>query len=315
MMPSFDVVNYSLRPSKSIQRQVVFEGTRLLQAQLDFDRMAYVGFGSIWFTDFVLAHKILGIDDMFSIEADDVGFARAVYNAPYATVRVKHGLASEVLPKLFGDPELEDRPWMAWLDFDYAFDESLRDDVRTLIENAPKNSVVLVTFNGNEMKYGTAPDRPDRLRELFGAVVPDDLPKRACKEDRMQETLADLAINFMQSVAAEISRPGGFVPAFRLIYRDQSPMVTVGGLLPAKGAAAIAASVVREEAWPGKPRKPIMAPHLTIREASALQSQLPRPGNLSRALVKSLGFDLADEQIEAFETYYRQYPAFAQVIS
>lgn len=314
-MPSFDIVNYSLRPSKSIQRQVVFEGMRQLQAQLDFDRMAYVGFGSIWFTDFVLAHKILGIDDMFSIEADEVGFARAVYNAPYATVRVRHGFAKDVLPTLFVDPELTDRPWMAWLDFDYAFDESLRDDVRSLIENAPMNSAVLITFNGHEMKYGAAPDRPDRLRDLFGSVVPDELPKKACKDERMQETLADLALDFMQSVAAEISRPGGFVPAFRLIYRDQSPMVTVGGVLPAKGAAGAASTVVRDGSWPGKPAKAIMAPHLTIREASALQSRLPRADKLSRALVQSLGFDLADEQIEAFETYYRQYPAFAQVIS
>ena len=314
-MPSFDIVNYSLRPSKSIQRQVVFEGMRQLQAQLDFDRMAYVGFGSIWFTDFVLAHKILGIDDMFSIEADEVGFARAVYNAPYATVRVRHGFAKDVLPTLFGDPELTDRPWMAWLDFDYAFDESLRDDVRSLIENAPMNSAVLITFNGHEMKYGAAPDRPERLRDLFGSVVPDELPKKACKDERMQETLADLALDFMQSVAAEIARPGGFVPAFRVIYRDQSPMVTVGGVLPAKGAAGVASTVVRDGSWPGKPAKPIMAPHLTIREASALQSKLPRADKLSRALVQSLGFDLADEQIEAFETYYRQYPAFAQVIS
>ena len=131
----------------------------------------------------------------------------------------------------------------------------------------------------------------------------------------MQETLADLALDFMQSIAAEISRPGGFVPAFRLIYRDQSPMVTVGGVLPAKGAAGIASTVVRDGSWPGRPEKPIMAPHLTIREASALQSKLPRMDKLSRALVQSLGFDLADEQIEAFETHYRQYPAFAQVIS
>lgn len=314
-MPSFDIVNYSLRPSKSIQRQIVFEGMRALQSELDFENMAYVGFGSIWFTDFVLAHKILGIDDMFSIEADDVGFARAVYNAPYATVKVVHGWARDVLPTLFEDPRLADRPWMAWLDFDYAFDESLRDDVRSLIENAPRNSVVLITFNGNDSKYGLAPGRPDRLRELFGAAVPDDLSKNACKENRMQETLADLALDFMQSVAAEASRPGGFVPSFRLIYRDQSPMVTVGGILPSKGAAPIAAGIVHGENWSGKPSKPIIAPHLTIREASALQSQLPCSDKLSRAKVKSLGFDLAEEQIEAFETHYRQYPAFAQIIS
>jgi len=41
---------------------------------------------------------------------------------------------------------------------------------------------------------------------------------------------------------------------------------------------------------------------------------LPRANPLSRAEVRALGFDLNEEQIEAFETYYRQYPAFAQIV-
>jgi hypothetical protein len=69
-MPSFDAVNYSLRPSKSIQRQLVFAGVRALQDSLD-PAQVYVGFGSIWFTDFVMAHKMLRIDDMVSIEGDE----------------------------------------------------------------------------------------------------------------------------------------------------------------------------------------------------------------------------------------------------
>jgi hypothetical protein len=31
--------------------------------------------------------------------------------------------------------------------------------------------------------------------------------------------------------------------------------------------------------------------------------------------VRDLGFDLEVGQIEAFETYYRQYPAFAQIVA
>ena len=314
-MASFDSVNYSLRPSKSIQRQLVFEGVRILQSHLDLDRLVYVGFGSIWFTDFVMAHKLLGIDDMVSIESNRIGFCRAVFNSPYATVRVREGISSNVLPTLYDDEVIARRPWMIWLDYDCEFNETIRDDVRSVIENVPANSILLITFNGNEIKYGQATDRPERLRELFKGVVPDGLPKRACKDERMQETLASLATDFMKSVAADLSRPGGFVPAFRAIYKDTAPMVTVGGLLPALGAARVASDVVHRADWPCFPEKPIVAPYRTIREATILQSQLPRAGRLSRAIVQSLGFDLEDEQIEAFENYYRQYPAFAQIIA
>lgn len=314
-MPSFDVVNYSLRPSKSIQRQIVFEGVRELQSHLDLDGLVYIGFGSIWFTDFVMAHKILGIKDMISIEIDDVGYKRAVFNTPYATVRVRHGSSNDVLPTLYNDEVIRARPWFVWLDYDYEFDESLKDDIRSLVENAPASSIVMVTFNGHEMKYGVALDRPARVRELFGAAVPDDLPKRAYKEERMQESLADFAMDYMRSLAGDLARPGGFVPAFRIIYKDSSPMVTVGGLLPSKGAARVATDVVNAAGWSARPAQPIIAPHLTMREAAVLQSQLPRADQLSRALVQGLGFDMEDEQLETFQRYYKQYPAFAQILT
>lgn len=314
-MSSFDSINYSLRPSKTIQRHIVFDAVRRLQGDLDLDNIVYIGLGSIWFTDFIMAHKVLGINEMFSIEASEVGFQRALFNAPYATVKVKQGYTHEVLPTLFVDPETSARPWMIWLDYDGAFDEGCAGDVRSVIENAPTNSVILVTFNGHEMSYGRAPDRVERLRHIFGSIVPDEIPKRACRNERMQETLADFSLDFMQSIASDIARPGGFVPAFRLIYQDSVPMVTVGGLMPAKGAAKIARDLVASRDWIGKPLKPIIAPHLTLKEAVTLQSKLPRPDKLSREIIQGLGFDLEEEQIEAFQTYYRQYPAFAQILS
>jgi hypothetical protein len=131
----------------------------------------------------------------------------------------------------------------------------------------------------------------------------------------MQTTLANLTLDYMRSIAADLARPGGFVSAFRIIYKDSTPMVTVGGVLPAKGAARIASDLVNEASWPGRPAKRITAPHLTMREAATLQAKLPSAVKLSRAVVQGLGFDLEDEQIEAFQTYYREYPAFAQIVT
>ncbi|MCQ8277437.1 hypothetical protein NFI95_03095 [Acetobacteraceae bacterium KSS8] len=314
-MPSFNVVNYSLRPSKSIQRQLVFEGISKLKASLDFERQVYIGFGSIWFTDFVLAHRLLGIDDMISIEANEVGYHRAVFNAPYATVRVLHGLSNEVLPTLYSDGSICTRPWLVWLDYDYHFDETRKEDIISIIENSPPNSILLVTFNGGEMKYGKAPDRPARLRELFGAAVPDDLATNSCRDERMQQTLADFALDLIQSTASDLARPGGFIPAFRLIYQDNAPMVTVGGILPTKGAVTTAGGIVNNANWKCRPAKPIVAPPLTLRESAVLQSCLPSVERLSRDAVRALGFDLEEDQIETFQTYYRHCPTFVQILA
>lgn len=314
-MPSFNAINYSLRPSKSIQRQVVFEGVRRLQNDLEYEGLIYVGFGSVWFTDFMLAHKVLGIDEMVSIEADPIGFQRALFNAPFSTVVVREGMSSVVLPELLSDDNYRAKPWLIWLDYDYELNEGVRDDIRLVIEHAPANSLLLATFNGLETKYGAAPDRPDRLKEILGAVLPDNLPKADFKKDRLQSLLADRTLDFMQSVAADLARPGGFVPAFRFLYQDGAPMVTVGGLLPKKGAAAIAKDIVQSETWQCMPSEPVKAPHLTNKEAAVLQALLPRDSALTRADVQALGFDLHEEELRAFQSHYREYPSFAQIVT
>ena len=62
--------------------------------------------------------------------------------------------------------------------------------------DAPANSILIITINGSEQKYGTKPqERCERLRNLLGALVPDDLPPTACKGEQMQETLADFGLS------------------------------------------------------------------------------------------------------------------------
>ena len=315
-MASYDTVNYSLRPSKHIQRQLIFEGIRTLHSCLALNNVAYVGFGSIWFTDFVMAHKMLNIKDMVSIEKHTIGYRRAVFNAPYATVRVERGYSSQILPKLYADETLQDRPWVVWLDFDIAMSEAIVDDIRSMLEHGPPSTIFLTTFNGRGSKYGAANDRPGRLKELFGDVVPDDLSKERCKDEdgAMQWTLANLAVDFMKSVAAPI-RPDGFIPAFRAVYEDTTPMITVGGILPKAPSGPEIRTVVNDAEWRCQPTEKIVAPHLTMREALALQSVLPCKEHLSKKMVRSLKFDLEEEQIRVFEKYYKEYPSFAQIVA
>ena len=315
-MSTSQFVNYSLRPSKNIQRQLVFKGIAILQSRLDVANAIYVGFGSVWFTDFVMAHSILNIDQMISMEEDETIFRRAVFNAPYASVDVRRGPSSEVLPTLYDDITINQMPWVIWLDYDNAFGEASADDTRTALEKAPENTILLVTFNGIKSKYGKRPkERLERIRDVFGSVVPDDLPSASCSSKRMPETLADLATNFMKASVAAVRRRGGFVPSFRMIYRDGAVMVTVGGVLPSSPhRAKIAKEVVKARTWKCRPLDPIVSPLLTMREAMALQSLLPRQEALTKDSVVGLGFDLKEEQIQAYERYYKEYPAFAQIV-
>jgi hypothetical protein len=310
-MATFSLVNYSLRTNKSIQRSLVFEGARLLKAGLKLSRIGYAGFGSLWFTDFLTAHKTLGIREMYSMEIDKIGFARAKFNRPFHTIDVRHGNCSELLPKFLASTEGAARPWLIWLDYDKGLDEEIVDDLRRVVEDAPENSILVVTTNCKGL--GRPNGRVTRLKSLLGGVVPDELSTDQCQDDKIADTLLTILTDFLTSSAAGIARAGGFLPAFRIAYQDGTPMITFGGMLPSKQNAEVAKKIVGSRAWTGIVSRPIALPPLTLREAAILQAQLPRNRPLRKADIRALGFDLETEHVRSFEKFYRYYPFFAQI--
>ncbi len=312
-MASFNVVNYSLRPSKSIQRSIIFEGCKQIQNSLGLTDIVYIGFGSIWFTDFITAHKSLNVNDMISIEANDIGFKRAEFNRPFKSISIFNELSSDALKEISKNEKYNKRPWIVWLDYDGCLDETAVEDLRYIIENAPPQSFLMTTFDAKAHKYGKPRQRLERLSQLLGAVVPDECDPSDLSDDKMAETLTKLLTNFLVSTAARIVRPGGFVPCFSVTYQDGTPMATVGGVLPTLGTLPQLRQIVSENGWPGFLKQRISAPHLTLKEAATLQAQLPRRNKLSRKSIQRLGFDLEEEQISSFEKYYKYYPSYAQI--
>lgn len=312
-MPSFDVVNYSLRPSKSIQRSIVFDGLQVMQNALDLKDLVYIGFGSIWFTDFITAHKSLDIVDMVSIEADDIGFKRAQFNKPFKSISVLNELSTDALKKISKDKKYQNRPWIVWLDYDGHLDETAVEDLRFIVEHAPPLSILLTTLNAKAHKFGKPRDRRERLAQLLGGVVPDECDRDKLNDEFMPETLAVFLTDFLVSTATKTRRPGGFVPCFSLTYQDGAPMTTVGGILPTPGALPQLNQLINPKDWSGFVQGRITAPHLTLKEAANLQAQLPRRTKLSRSTIQRLGFDLDEEHISSYEKYYKFYPSYAQI--
>lgn len=314
-MSSTNFVDFSVRQNKSIERLIVFENLRLVVDTLSLRKLVYVGLGSVWFADFVLAHRELRIETMISVESDATIYARAKFNKPYRTLTVIEGQSAAIIPELLRKPTLASRPWIVWLDYDKAIDEARRDEIAFLLRNLPTNSSLLVTCNAQGNRYGgTLANRVSYLEELFGDAVEDGLVNTDMNSDtKFMNVLRTTLERYMASIALQGARPGGYEPAFSVAYQDGTPMVTVGGFLPSPENVPVVTQLVGSIAWTGKPSGAITTPPLTPKEVAALQAQLPRPKNLTRQQVQRLGFDLDDDQIAAFERYYLKYPVFAQV--
>lgn len=313
---SSNVVNYSIRHNKAIERSLVFESLSRLQIAGLFQNPLYVGLGSVWFSDFDLAHRILGVADMYSIEADDIMHQRATFNRLYRTLRVLKGDSTERVPELLEDIALSKRSWIVWLDYDRELDEGRLDELRALVRRLPNDSVLLTTFSALHRRYAQKSGLRDRLTQLFDRTVVDaGVPNRVLASDEYfsqllaRETTASLVAEGLQA-----GRSGGCSRVVQLAYRDSVPMVTVGVALPSTEKASLVETLTSTDSWVGYEGSLIQAPPLTAKEVQALRSLLPSSTPLTVQAVQSLGFDLAAEQVSSFSRHYLRYPTYAQVL-
>jgi hypothetical protein len=315
-MPSFDVVNYALRPNKNVERKLVFSSLRELDRRFDLSGHRYVGLGSVWFVDFVLAHKSLGITDMVSIERDQIGHRRAEFNRPLSCIQVLLGETSAILP----DVECDDKPLLLWLDYDSGIGGSALQDIANVLPKLQPGSVFVVTLSAKKDDLeltdgaGQQPSPEEVLRGLAGDLVPAALPSRRLRQSDYPRLVAEIVSNQFESIALRTRGEASWVQLFDIEYVDSTPMVTVGGFVSTPTTAAEVQHIVASERWRGKQSAPIALPPLTIKEKMALDSLLPSPTPPTQQRVHRLGFALRQEQIVAYHRHYRDYPVFGEMI-
>jgi hypothetical protein len=311
-MNSTNRIDFSIRPNKSIERSIVFDSLREYLTVSKLRNTAYVGFGSVWFADFVLAHKRLKISKMVSIERDPVTASRALFNCPYRFLKIEEGKSGDVLPELLNREGFRASPWIVWLDYDGSLCEDMLDDIYLILNRVPPDSALLVTFNVQSGAYGEqTKDRRETLQDLFPEVDIDE--KGLNTNASFSRIIQQLLIDEMVASTSKRSRDGIAVPAFNMSYKDTRWMGTVGVLLPRASKTDAIRELVLKPSWRGMPKEPIDTPLLTSREVAVLQSQLPRPGGLTERQVRKLGFDLEQARIDAYVKYYADYPTFVQV--
>ena len=147
MKPSFSKINYAVRPNKNVERKLMAEALLCLKDAFGISDYNYIGMGSMWFTDFILFHKVLLIDSMFSIEKEEYA-KRAAFNKPYDCITVVQGDSTAVLPSM---PELGQSS-IIWLDYDTGLDGPVLKDTKTVCEKAKNGNIFMITVNANHEK-------------------------------------------------------------------------------------------------------------------------------------------------------------------
>jgi hypothetical protein len=344
--PSFERIDYQLRYNKHIERKLVFDILLSAKPLVDLSAYQYLGLGSMWFADFRLAHRILGLRDMISIEFEEYA-DRASFNQPYKSIEIKRGKSTDVLQS-FSEPNWI-RPLVSWMDYDGCLEVSVVRDLELILEKCAPNSVLMVTINAARQNYrprrtNTETDKTraaTALGQIEGFLGSDSIPARFevgvteggvhndVAEDTFPEFMAEALLTFMAHKLAGSGRESQvmegdetkttrlmFVPLLNCCHKDGVEMITVGGAIVAAGKEAdweaIAARMapLQSNRVPAHQRLDLVP--ITPKEKIVLDRCLPQDSEGFLSMAKEQGVKLPDDQLAKYFRYYQHFPVFLE---
>lgn len=338
-VPSFERFDYILRTNKHIERKLIFDVLQAADRTIGLDQHWYLGFGSMWFGDFRIAHKSLALRDMLSLEHEEHA-ARADFNRPFSCISVSGGNSTDVLTSL--SSEKWANPAVAWLDYDKELNAQVVSDLTAILDRGAPNSVLVLTVNGVRGTYRVRKPGGQVSREetsvgvvesfigrgstppRFAPTTNDAGVAQDVREDAFPEFLAEALLNFLQHHVMNGAREKDgsrftFVPLYSICHKDGAEMVTVGGALcldvdKEKWRECLKGHPILSDAS-GKPEycRLDLIP-VTLKEKITLDSCLPLPleedSFLSNA--KAAGVKLADDELKKYKRFYRHFPVFVE---
>ncbi len=307
---SYASVFYDLRPAKQVERRMIMDGlSRLMNGGVQIREYQYTGFGSIYFVDFILFYKLIGIRRFMSVEYDQDIKKRVAFNRPFATIDIRMSPIGDVIPELSSALQ-----HVLWLDFDNSLTSSMLQDVALASHHLSQGSLLLVTIDAEPPRGISNPSRTaGYLREQSGDYLPYDFDESWCTQSRRAETILEIAANAIRNGVTP--RGHKFIPLFKFVYADGHEMVTIGGMV----GSSREESVVNACDWSDAPyvrrsltEEPyrIHVPRLTRRERLFLDQNMP-----ADPAWKPAKFELDGDEVAAYREIHRFYPLYGELLT
>lgn len=320
-LPSYEKVNYSLRPSKHIERKMLSEALRRLYHFDRVDRYRYVGLGSVYFSDFTLFHRDLGIHQMISIEDEDDSDKRNrfQFNCPYSCIDLRFEKSTTTLSLIDWAPQT-----ILWLDYDERLVEYMLNDIALFFTKANSGSVIIVSVNADDAYLrGRKPSEvkdilTKELNDLRSKLGLKRIPRSMKWQDLEKWGTARVFRNVINNHILEIlSQRNGALPPkdrikytqlFNFHYADGAKMLTVGGVLHKQPSSEILERVFGDLHFirDNDDAYHIREPKLTYRELRYLDKQLP-----TEAIEDIDARGIPSDHLTQYADVYRYFPAYA----
>ena len=309
MTNSYEKIHYLLRPKKQIERKIIAEILQHLDKLIDISKYHYFGFGSIYYADFQLFHKYLNIEKMTSIDKSASDERRFQFNKPYGFIDFRISDVKDYLPnKLNWNDNL-----FIWLDFDYAIDEDIIQNIQFIASKAKPLDIFIITVNAR------SPDIKveglfENFKDKFSHYLDPALTKPEFKKNYTQ-ILQNIIKTCVDNGLTHNHEKRSFFQLFNFSYEDGSAMYTYGGIfydLDADTSLETLKGIVStlNHVYSNDDIEKIDCPIITAREKLYIDSYI-KEGEFSGDVSD---FCLCEEDLKEYSKYYKYYPQYFESI-
>jgi len=217
---SFNKINYYLRPNKQVERKIMIEIIQKLNSEISIMDYCYVGMGSIYYYDFILMHKFLGLKNLTSIDNKTTP-KRFEFNKPYDFINFENTTTSDYLSKHQWDKNKN----LIWLDYDERFIliDYLDTDLSFVCKNSNNLDILFISINS------TAPRLKDRKQfiEINHRYISPKFNDFKFTDPRVFHFLVqDIVMNKMKDF--NLYNENKCIKLCSFTYKDSAPMYTLG---------------------------------------------------------------------------------------
>jgi len=307
---SYLKVHYELRPAKQVERRMMMDAfQRMNAAGFQLSDYQYTGFGSVYFIDFSLLHKFLGIRRMLSVEHSPKVRNRVYFNKPYDLVEIEIASISDVIPRLS-----RDRKHILWLDYDDMLNADQLSDLSLSCAQLSPGSILLVTVDAEPpVKNGSPSEWCEHFRQEARDLFNIRWSATDFKESLLVRRNIDILSNAIQqglAGRAEIT----FHPIFNFLYADGHRMLTIGGVIGTESDERMLRACHFERVHYTRTNlryEPfrIEVPHVTRKERLYLDAAMPCADGWTPS-----EFEMDWPKVQAYRDIYRFFPAYAEMM-
>lgn len=264
---SFDKINYYLRPNKQVERKIIIDILLHLREYIPIKEFRYLGMGSVFYYDFLLVHKMLGLKKLISIDSKET-IKRFEFNKPYDFIQFENTTTTKYLSRV--DWKLNS---IIWLDYDSYFSkgaDSVINDIKILAKNCIKNDVVFITVNSSPPTEAQKQAFLDKYDKYIS-------PKYKALTFTSKNKFHYLIQNIVHNVFVEenLYHKYKYNKICSFLYSDNAPMYSLGCFFTDdKSQLKQIKKIHRSISFDSEEMQKIEVPHITYKEKHYLDSNI-----------------------------------------